>query len=388
MTTLFISDLHLTAGDTETTRRFVELMDGPARAARELYILGDLFEAWIGDDDDDPGLRPALEALARLTSAGVPCLVMHGNRDFLLGPRFCAATGCRLLGDYERIELYGERGAAWLRDLPALIWACEQRWSLAVQTPFKLSYNYVAPARRADGVEVVLKLGVPNPELLTEIESLRLYDGRGICQLLDADPERGILLLDRLVPGTMLAALDDEQATSIAAGVMRQLWRPVPADHPFPTVAKWAEGMKRLRAEFGGGTGPFDAALVERAEGLFADLLASMGEPVLLHGDLHHENILAAERDSWLALDPKGVVGEREYEVGALLRNPDIDRLTVPILARRVDQLAGELGFDRQRVIGWGLAQAVLSAWWVYEDHGYDWEGAMRVAGMMGALKG
>jgi UDP-2,3-diacylglucosamine hydrolase len=108
VTVLFISDLHLTAGDAETTRRFVEFMDGPARAARELYILGDLFEAWIGDDDDDPRLEPIVGAVRRLTDAGISCALMHGNRDFLLGPRFCAATGSRLLGDYERIMPFGE----------------------------------------------------------------------------------------------------------------------------------------------------------------------------------------------------------------------------------------------------------------------------------------
>ena len=108
MTSLFISDLHLTAGDAETTRRFVDFIEGPARAARELYILGDLFEAWIGDDDDDPRLAPIVAALRGLTDSGVPCALMHGNRDFLLGKRFCAATGTRLLGDYERITLNGE----------------------------------------------------------------------------------------------------------------------------------------------------------------------------------------------------------------------------------------------------------------------------------------
>jgi UDP-2,3-diacylglucosamine hydrolase len=108
VTVLFISDLHLTAGDSETTRRFVEFIDGPARAARELYVLGDLFEAWIGDDDDDPRIAPIVEALGRLTRAGVPCALMHGNRDFLLGKKFCALTGARLLGDYERVTLFGE----------------------------------------------------------------------------------------------------------------------------------------------------------------------------------------------------------------------------------------------------------------------------------------
>jgi len=109
VTALFISDLHLTAGDAETTRRFVEFMEGPARAARDLYILGDLFEAWVGDDDDDPRLEPIVAALRKLTRSGVACALMHGNRDFLLGQGFCEATGARLLGDYERVTLGGER---------------------------------------------------------------------------------------------------------------------------------------------------------------------------------------------------------------------------------------------------------------------------------------
>jgi streptomycin 6-kinase len=173
-------------------------------------------------------------------------------------------------------EVFHERGRAWLARLPQLIADCEQRWSIKVFPPFALSYNYVAPALRNDGVQVVLKLGVLNPELLTEIAALRLFARHGIVQLLDADPEWGVLLLERLVPGKPLADLgDDIKATSIAAGVMRQLWCPVPADHSFPTVARWASGLQKLRPYFGGTTGPFPPRLsacrtaFHRAAGLY-----------------------------------------------------------------------------------------------------------------------
>ncbi|HEX6384095.1 MAG TPA: aminoglycoside phosphotransferase family protein [Anaerolineae bacterium] len=286
------------------------------------------------------------------------------------------------------VDLFADEGIAWLERLPALIAECEQRWSLTVQPPFPLSYNYVAPAVRADGTEMVMKLGVPNPELLREMAALQLCDGRGMVRLLQADAEQGILLLERLRPGTPLARLeDDEAATAIAAGVMQQLWRPLPAEHPFPPVSAWAAGLGRLRAQFDGGTGPFPASLVELAEKLFAELLASSTEPVLLHGDLHHDNILSAQRQLWLALDPKGVTGEPAYEVGALLRNPMPEFLNRPnpgrAMARRVDLLAEILGFARSRIIGWGIAQAVLSAWWTFEDHGHIGDEALICAELL-----
>ncbi|MFN8501253.1 aminoglycoside phosphotransferase family protein [Kouleothrix sp.] len=289
-------------------------------------------------------------------------------------------------------ELYGDAGRAWLADLPSRLAACARRWDLALGPPFALSYNYVAPAARADGTPLVLKLGVPNPELASEAAALRHYAGRGIARLLD-DDGLGALLLERLLPGTALAAIeDDAEATALAAEVMRRLWRPPPEAHLFPTTERWGRGFARLRERFGGGTGPLPHALVARAERLFADLLASAGAPALLHGDLHHGNILAAARAPWLAIDPKGVVGEPAYEAGALLRNPIERVLGAPsparLLARRVDILADALGLDRARLVGWGLAQAVLSAWWSIEDHGYGWERAIALAEHLSQLEG
>ncbi|MCB9009158.1 MAG: phosphotransferase [Ardenticatenaceae bacterium] len=283
-------------------------------------------------------------------------------------------------------------GAEWLENLPNLLVECERRWGLAIRpSPFTLSYNYVAPATLADGMEIVLKVGVPNRELRTEIAALRLYDGRGCVRLLDTDSDQGILLLERLYPGEMLTIVpDDDEATRIAAQVMQKLWRPLPAEHNFPSVADWAGGLAELRQEFGGGTGPFDEKLVDTAVSLFTDLLTSSKTPVLLHGDLHHYNILSAA-NGWQVIDPKGIVGEPAYEVGALLRNPftlfdepDLKR----IMARRLEILAETLGLDRERLRQWSLAQAVLSAWWSYEDGGdfTDCEPTMRLAAVLAEL--
>lgn len=293
------------------------------------------------------------------------------------------------------IDLHADVGAAWLRDLPALLEACARRWRLVIGPPFVLSYNYVAPAIRADGTQVVLKAGVPEGEIQREMEALRLFDGDGMVRLLEADRDRGVLLLEGLEPGTPLSTLvtvgEDEKATSVAVGVMRGIWRPVPSEHAFPSAAGWARGLQRLRAQFDGTTGPLPADLVEEAESLFDALLASMETAVLLHGDLHHDNILAAGPSSWRAIDPKGLIGEPAYEVGALLHNPMPQLLEQPdagrLLARRVDQLSEELELDRARVRGYGLAVAVLSAWWSVEDHGQGWEAAIACARHLSAIK-
>lgn len=107
MTTLFISDLHLSKEQPELLRLFLSFLAGPAAKADALYILGDLFEAWLGDDLILPEYQPALDTLRKLTNSGVPVYVMRGNRDFLLGEQFAVATGCTLIDDPTVIDLYG-----------------------------------------------------------------------------------------------------------------------------------------------------------------------------------------------------------------------------------------------------------------------------------------
>ncbi len=259
------------------------------------------------------------------------------------------------------IELFGEEGRAWLDRLPAILAACEERWNIKIGAPVdNLSFNYVAPAILAGGAGVMLKVGLTD-EFPSQPEALRHFDGHG---------------MERLKPGTSLRLVeDDEAAISAAAEVMRKIWRPLPPQHyPFPTVNDWGKGFTRLRKLYDGGTGPITSAWFDKAEHLYAELSASMDEPVLLHGDLHQDNILSAEREPWLAVDPKGVVGEPVYETGAILRNfwPDILAIPDPVslMKRRIDQLATEAGFDRERIYDWGFAQAVLSVIWGIEDTG------------------
>lgn len=269
----------------------------------------------------------------------------------------------------------GAAAAAWLERLPAILTECERRWSLVVESPMaNLSYNYVASVRLADGASAILKLSpADDAESQAESEALRIFDGRGAVRLLAADIDIGAALLEKLEPGTTLEDYPEPEATAIACRVMKKLWRPTPISHNFPTTKDWACGLARARPYL---TSRHQAlfGLIEQAEELFAQLHASScGKPVLLHGDLHHGNILAAKREAWLAIDPKGVIGEPAYEVGAWLRNPLPKLLAMPnpqkILSDRLDLFSRELGCDRDRLCSWAFAQSVLSICWSLEDN-------------------
>ena len=283
------------------------------------------------------------------------------------------------------LSAFGAAGEAWLRTLPALLGELAARWQVTLAAPFALSFNYVAPARLADGREAVLKVGVDPEDGAREMAALRLYSGDGMCRLLAADEGHKAMLLERLRPGETLAVLartDDAAATRLAAGVLRTLWRPVPEGQPFLPVSVWfARAFAGHRQEYGG-PGPFPAAILERAEALAAELLASAPREVLLHGDFHHYNVLTAESSPWLAIDPKGVTGDPGFDVGQFLLNPDLDgaQRQPDVIKRRLDIFAEELAYDRSRLRDWAFAENVLSACWSAENHSDGWQDAITTA--------
>ncbi|MCC6501365.1 MAG: phosphotransferase [Anaerolineales bacterium] len=331
-------------------------------------------------------------------------------------------------------NVFGADGERFIAELPELVEEVSQRWGLRnVQPVSNLSYNFVAFAessqftakraksakkglnlralRELGGLEkwgdVVLKIGVPRGELTSEMAALRLFNGEGACRLMDCDEEKGLLLLERLQPGRMLAEVeDDEEATHIAAEVMRRVWKNVVSAsllakrqeqvqqqavglQEYIRLADWFEGLKRLRKMFEGNTGPLDVRLVERVERSTKDFFAENHHPVLMHGDFHHYNVLSSER-GWLAIDPKGVIGPACYEVGPLMLNPwgmSPTGTSLKVRAKkRVDILHEYLGFERERILEWSLAHAILSAWWGIEDN-TGWEYSLQYAEMLAELK-
>jgi len=222
------------------------------------------------------------------------------------------------------------------------------------------------------GRSLVLKLQPAGTDEARAAEVLAHWDGRGAVRLEAAAP--GAVLLERALPGEDLSALSrsgrDDAATAILCEVMGKLDRPAPeAGAPFRTVADWGAGFARDRGV--AVAAGLDPALVDSAEALFFDLCATQSRPILLHGDLQHYNVVRDEARGWLAIDPKGVLGEPAYETGAMLRNPTANPelyADPAIVARRVDIICERLGYDRGRVLGWGFSQWVLSILWAIED--------------------
>lgn len=294
----------------------------------------------------------------------------------------------------QNLKNRGEEGALWLKNIPEIIASCEKKWELKVLPPFALTWNYVAPATRSDGTNVVLKIGFPtDKEFKTEIAALEVFNGEGIEKLLEEDKENSVILIERVQPGISLSSLaDDEKATRILTHVMKKLWKPLPPKHNFITIRQWSSAIPKLKEKYKDATIPhLPQYLVDKADAFFEELIATSAEPMLVHGDLHQDNILSSDRDEWLAIDPKGIAAEPAYETAAMIRNPYIkmenNRNIKKIMQKRIQIMADELGFDRKRVYKWCLAQTVLSAVWSIEDQEKRWEHSLAVAEALNEIK-
>ncbi|MGN9913074.1 aminoglycoside phosphotransferase family protein [Phytohabitans sp. LJ34] len=276
------------------------------------------------------------------------------------------------------LGVWGADGARWLAGLPATRAEVARAWDLRLGDPYPLSYHWVEAVTRADGTPAVLKLGVPGADHLpVEAATLECWAGAGAVRLLAYEPAWGALLLERAEPGTLARTLvpaRDTEATAAILAVMRRLHAaPVP-DGVLPDLeSQGAAFAAHLRAY--PGDDPLPRDLVERAGRLFDELCASAPARVVLHGDLHHDNVLRAEREPWLAIDPHGVVGDPGYEAGSLVHNPDPERHDDALLAlvpARIEQLADGMGQPVERVLAWAFVKSVLSEVWTAEGDGSE----------------
>ena len=251
---------------------------------------------------------------------------------------------------------------------------CARAWRVAIERTVATPTSLLVDGKRA-GKPVLLKVVKEPGDEWRCGEMTAKFGGRGVVEVYEH--AAGAALFEKLDPGEPLAALTlagrDDEATDVLA---MMLVRMVPGDPPegCPTVEQWGEGFMRY---LGSGDERIPHSLLEPAHRIFVDLARTQRNPALLHGDLHHYNVLSDRARGWCAIDVKGVVGELEYEVGAALRNP-LDHpdliASLDVVERRLDHFALALGIDKSRARGWCFAQAVLAAIWSIENGGGDAE--------------
>ncbi len=242
------------------------------------------------------------------------------------------------------------------------------QWQVTIHETCETSGSVIAFGVRR-GSRVVLKIIKQHCDEWRCGEVLCALDGHGTVRVLEFD--LGAVLLERLDPGEALVLLvrqgEDERATDILAEVIRQMANHPPPEHT-PTLLDWSRAFDRYLNTV---DQQVTHDLVHDAQDWYQRLVTSETKVMLLHGDLQHYNVLVDSRRGWVAIDPKGVVGELEYEVGAILRNP-VERpdlfASTGTIERRLEVLAKRLRLDSERALSWAFAQAVLSAIWEIED--------------------
>jgi streptomycin 6-kinase len=228
--------------------------------------------------------------------------------------------------------------------------------------------SFVAPAG-----ETVLKVGFPHEESEHEGLALRLWDGDGAVRLLAEDPERHALLLERCEPGTPLLKVEDDEACDVVIALLPRFWKPPPDDELrrlADVAAAWVDELPVLWDEC---DRPFEKRILDAAVDALAELGPTQGPLVVGNEDLHGGNVLRAQREPWLVIDPKPLAAEREFGPVAMIRDVKEHAtsgglLTAGRLRRRLDRFSSELGLDRERVRGWTIAHTIA---WGFEGNGF-----------------
>jgi streptomycin 6-kinase len=258
-----------------------------------------------------------------------------------------------------------DRRRAWIADLPRVVGSLAQRWSLQLGTPFQPGGegSWTAPARDAAGRDLVLKVGWTHDEALHEPDGLRLWAGTGAVLLCEewSEGDTSALLMERARPGEELGrSLPGEQQDTVIASLLRRMRVPPPEGHPFRPLAEmcaaWADEAEETPSAV------LDPGLFRTGLELFRTLPTDAAPAAVLLTDLHGGNVLSAQREPWLVIDPKPYVGDPAYDPLQHLFNCQ-ERLAAdpPALA---DRMADLCGVDRERFRMWLFARWVVESSW------------------------
>jgi streptomycin 6-kinase len=255
----------------------------------------------------------------------------------------------------------------WLTRLPEVLSDLQQRWSLTLENPFDgdtVTCAWVAPVVRKDRTKAILKLGMPHMEGEDEIKGLRLWAGNPTVRLLEADDNLGAMLLERCEPGTSLRELPEPEQDVVIASLLRRLWRPLSASHHFRPLAImaafWSDETLAQSEHWR------DPGLVSEGLHFLTTLPTTSPTNVLLATDLHAGNVLRAQREPWLVIDPKPFVGDPAYDATQHLLNCYGRLRSAP--DRTIRHFAELLNLDCERVRLWTFARAAVQAGENWQD--------------------
>jgi streptomycin 6-kinase len=256
--------------------------------------------------------------------------------------------------------------AEWITSLPRVVGALKDHWSLDVGEPFQPGGEtaWVAPASSPQFGEVVLKVLWRHDEALDEAKGLRQWSGDGAVRLIDSrdvDDKTTALLLERCFPGTLLSEEPEVRQDVVVAGILRRLWMPPPFSESFRPLQfmcnKWADECEQKLSER---PGTVDRGIMREGIAIFRSLPTTAKRNVLLCTDLHAGNILAAEREPWLAIDPKPYLGDPTYDALQHLLNCEARLVANP--SGLVARMADLCGLDQERLATWLFARSVIES--------------------------
>ncbi|MFI7175725.1 MULTISPECIES: aminoglycoside phosphotransferase family protein [Streptomyces] len=265
------------------------------------------------------------------------------------------------------VEREGAAGAAWLAELPSIVDELLARWECVPDGEVMHGgVGIIVPVLRRDAERAVLKVSFPHPGNVHEPDAFEAWGGRGAVLLHERDDERFAMLLERVRTSTLEEVRDGDEVVTVAGRLSRRLAVPAPAHLPRlrGQADSWEEQLRRDKSELVHTAPPYvvDAAVATVRE------LGRTQPDVLIHGDLHARNILRADREPWLAVDPKGYVGDPAYDGGTLLKTRALSLLDAEDLGRAVhrtlDLFAEAAELDRERVRRWAQLHAVQAAFW------------------------